>query len=1189
MYGEEKMESSDSDFEDPDKLEVPGGGRDLAALSTARKSAVTFQSTNSHLPKRYDNLFEDFVMRGKNSSTILDNIQFLKSHNGIYTDLLGSRSSGMGGPYGLQFEGSQMQKSFPWKDSLSTEQIKHNLTNVEETTEDEGMGVAETYADYMPSKLNFGRKHPDPVVESTSLSSVEPVDVWYKLKIPESVISSGSLSALQLESITYACQQHELLLPNGARGGFLIGDGAGVGKGRTIAGIIYENYLRSRKKSIWISIMNDLKYDSERDLSDIGADNIKVFHLNKCKYTKLNSEENGLIKKGVIFCTYSALIAKTTTQDCEFENRFDQIVDWCGPNFDGVIIFDECHRAKNLCPGGSGKPTKTGLTVLELQKRLPKARVVYASATGASEPRNMAYMVRLGMWGQGTAYADFNHFLNTVQKRGVGAMEIVAMDMKLRGLYIARQLSFHGVVFKIVEIPIDPAFIKIYDEAVELWVEVFKGFRHAASLFDADKSVCVAMWSQFWSAHQRFFKYMCISAKVKHAVNISREAIKCGKCVVIGLQSTGEARTLNQLEKDDGELTDFVSTARGVLRTLVEKHFPAPDRNSVKRIIGNDIAKTEISRSKRKKRRKQSPDLLNLKTSDNFDSLSEEEVDDKNYDDKCRTSGVKTDDFSLSGDNLIQTTVFQKKQLLAKIDILGKKLPPNTLDELIDELGGPENVAEMTGRKGRVVHNDGSYKYETRSEVDIPLEVLNLREKKRFMDGSKDVAIISEAASSGISLHSDRRALNRKRRVHLTLELPWSADRAIQQFGRTHRSNQTNAPEYVLLISNLGGERRFASIVAKRLESLGALTQGDRRATEARDMSKFNIDNNYGRMAVELTLKTLVGQENPLVPPPTSYEGDFFKDAIKGLIGVGLVLQSENNPESLQLDHDRKCLGRFLNRILGLPVNLQNALFEYFTNTMEAIIESAKKSGHFDLGILDVAAQDENTKRLAVYKFFRKQLTGMTVTELHKVRVERGMTWAEAVSLWTELKTVHEGFYLSSQVRNGNNEVILVQLENGISSIKKSFVKEQESYCIHRPNVGLQLKRENLKFILKKFKKIGLEEAEHHWKSHYSASSSICSHSYWTGICKKSCFEGECDVGLRHRTYNILSGSVLSLWNSIENIVSTSSGSARLQVVRVKTSEGDKIVGTLIPSNSFQKLYDELTAVSERVEKQVFS
>lgn len=45
---------------------------------------------------------------------------------------------------------------------------------------------------------------------------------------------------------------------------------------------------------------------------------------------------------------------------------------------------------------------------------------------------------------------------------------------------------------------------------------------------------------------------------------------------------------------------------------------------------------------------------------------------------------------------------------------------------------------QMTGRKGRVVSNDdGSISYESRSELDVPVEILNITEKQRFMDGDK--------------------------------------------------------------------------------------------------------------------------------------------------------------------------------------------------------------------------------------------------------------------------------------------------------------------------------------------------------------------------------------------------------------------------------------------------------------------
>ncbi|VDO71016.1 unnamed protein product [Schistosoma curassoni] len=425
------------------------------------------------------------------------------------------------------------------------------------------------YNDVLVISVNYGQKHPDPVVESSSLSSVSPPDIHYRLILPDEVIERAYLSALQLEAVVYACQRHECILPNGQRAGFLIGDGAGVGKGRTIAGILYENYLRHRKKAIWLSVSNDLKVDAERDLRDVGLGKIKVHSLNKFKYARISGKTNGRVKKGVIFSTYSSLIGESQgSAKAKYKTRLKQLVHWCGKKFDGVIVFDECHRAKNLTPSGSQKPTKTGLTVLELQNKLPNARIVYASATGATEPRNMAYMTRLGLWGDGTPFKTFNSFIQTLERRGVGAMELVAMDMKLRGMYIARQLSFHGVNFSINEVLIEnvklghESFIHVYNQSTDLWVYAYRFFSEASRLLDLSDRYRKTMWGQFWSAHQRFFKYLCIAAKVEKCVEIAKTAVDEGKCVVIGLQSTGEAKTLEQVEEYGLDLGEFVSTAK---------------------------------------------------------------------------------------------------------------------------------------------------------------------------------------------------------------------------------------------------------------------------------------------------------------------------------------------------------------------------------------------------------------------------------------------------------------------------------------------------------------------------------------------------------------------------------------------------------------------------------------------------
>ena len=67
--------------------------------------------------------------------------------------------------------------------------------------------------------------------------------------------------------------------------------GAGVGKGRTIAGLVLENWRRSRKRHLWLTIGTDLRIDSRRDLDDVGATDIPLHPLNKLPYGQLDSEK----------------------------------------------------------------------------------------------------------------------------------------------------------------------------------------------------------------------------------------------------------------------------------------------------------------------------------------------------------------------------------------------------------------------------------------------------------------------------------------------------------------------------------------------------------------------------------------------------------------------------------------------------------------------------------------------------------------------------------------------------------------------------------------------------------------------------------------------------------------------------------------------------------------------------------
>jgi hypothetical protein len=316
--------------------------------------------------------------------------------------------------------------------------------------------------------------------------------------------------------------------------------------------------------------------------------------------------------------------------------------------------------------------------------------------------------------------------------------------------------------------------------------------------------------------------------------------------------------------------------------------------------------------------------------------------------------------------------------------------------------------------------------YEKRNINGISMDKQNIHEKDLFMSGKKSIAIISEAASSGISLQADRRVKNQKRRVHITLELPWSAERAVQQLGRTHRSNQSSGPEYKLLISPCGGERRFAAAVAKRLESLGALTLGDRRASvgaKTLSMSTFNFDTKYGKQALDEIITWIANTLEVSVFRDIERTKDFSMELIQLIVDdvhlrtwllkhiredeLARLLEMRPIPFALisrvwlyniGIDvMDKTDVRRFLNRILGLEVEKQNLLFNLFLSRLDVITRAAKREGTYDTGVKELIGgrvYEENPPEV-VYSAEVASGIGEMNTLLHTIDVDRGISWPE--------------------------------------------------------------------------------------------------------------------------------------------------------------------------------------------------
>jgi C-terminal domain on Strawberry notch homologue len=154
-------------------------------------------------------------------------------------------------------------------------------------------------------------------------------------------------------------------------------------------------------------------------------------------------------------------------------------------------------------------------------------------------------------------------------------------------------------------------------------------------------------------------------------------------------------------------------------------------------------------------------------------------------------------------------------------------------------------VAEVTGRATRVIRKGSRLIVENRAAS------ANLAETAAFMDDAKRILVFSDAGGTGRSYHAELSARNRRLRVHYLLEPGWKADAAIHGLGRTNRTNQAQPPLFRPIATDVKAEKRFLSTIARRLETLGAITRGQRQTGgQGLFRPEDNLESQYGREAL---------------------------------------------------------------------------------------------------------------------------------------------------------------------------------------------------------------------------------------------------------------------------------------------------------------------------------------------------
>ena len=494
--------------------------------------------------------------------------------------------------------------------------------------------------------------------------------------------------------------------------------------------------------------------------------------------------------------------------------------------------------------------------------------------------------------------------------------------------------------------------------------------------------------------------------------------------------------------------------------------------------------------------------------------------------------------------NLSSRPVFRDGQPVESRDAVARRdrlierlasLPPvpGALDQIVQRFG-TDVVAEVTGRSRRIVRKTSPGGID-RLAVENRAGSANLAETQAFMDDQKRILIFSDAGGTGRSYHAELSARNQRLRVHYLLEPGWKADAAIQGLGRTNRTNQAQPPLFRPISTDVKAEKRFLSTIARRLDTLGAITRGQRQTGgQGLFRPEDNLESHYARDALRQLYMLLVRGK---------VEGcslQMFEEA------TGLSLM-----DSTGIKGELPPITTFLNRLLALTIELQGVLFTAFERLLSAKIEGAIASGSYDVGLETLQAESfivTDRRTIHVHPGTGAEARLLTITQR---QLNHPMTLAEAFDHLDDPRA-----RLLINERSGRAAVQIpttsIMLDDGEIERRVRLIRPMEAH-----NIPIKMMDE----------------------THWVQTERIAFTAAWNA-------EAAEVPEYADSTIHVVSGLLLPIWKRLPN--------ESTRVYRLQTDDGERIVGrrvspawvagvlatgtsTLTPDDAFMALMDGKT------------